>query len=75
MEIALNELFSLATRESAVLPIVTVTGRPGVGKTAFAIHAGHRLAESFPHGQLFVDLRGTDPQPALTCSTRSWAAC
>ncbi|SMC49063.1 AfsR/SARP family transcriptional regulator [Lentzea albidocapillata] len=60
---ALNELFSLATRESAVLPIVTVTGCPGVGKTAFAIHAGHRLAESFPHGQLFADLRGADPRP------------
>ncbi len=60
---ALAELSGLVGRESAVLPIVTVTGYPGVGKTAFAIRAGHRLAPSFPHGQLFVDLRGADRRP------------
>ncbi|MBB5958624.1 DNA-binding SARP family transcriptional activator [Saccharothrix tamanrassetensis] len=60
---ALDELSGLVGRESAVLPVVTVTGCPGVGKTAFAIRAGHRLATSFPHGQLFVDLRGADRRP------------
>ncbi|RDI19259.1 AfsR/SARP family transcriptional regulator [Lentzea flaviverrucosa] len=59
---ALAELSTLVTL-SAVLPVVTVTGKPGVGKTAFAIRAGHRLAAAFPDGQLFVDLRGADTRP------------
>ncbi len=60
---ALAELATLVGVESAVLPVVTVTGNPGVGKTAFAVTAGHRLAAAFPDGQLFVDLRGADRRP------------
>ena len=60
---ALAELAALVRVECAVLPVVTVTGNPGVGKTAFAITAGHQLAAAFPDGQLFVDLRGADPRP------------
>jgi DNA-binding SARP family transcriptional activator/tetratricopeptide (TPR) repeat protein len=60
---ALAELTTLVAVESAVLPVVTVTGNPGVGKTAFAVTAGHRLAAAFPDGQLFVDLRGADQRP------------
>jgi DNA-binding SARP family transcriptional activator len=41
--------------ESAV---VVVTGKAGVGKTSLAVHAGHRLAERFPDGRIFVDLGG-----------------
>ncbi|HXM54450.1 MAG TPA: helix-turn-helix domain-containing protein [Candidatus Dormibacteraeota bacterium] len=37
-------------------PIGAIDGMPGVGKTAFAIHAAHLLAARFPDGQLFVDL-------------------
>ncbi|WP_433789815.1 BTAD domain-containing putative transcriptional regulator [Actinoplanes sp. CA-252034] len=48
--------------------VVTIDGMAGVGKTTFAIRAAHRLAGSFPDGQLFLDLRantaGQDPIPA-----------
>jgi tetratricopeptide (TPR) repeat protein len=33
----------------------------GVGKTAFAVHAAHRLAGRFPGGQVFLQLHGHTP--------------
>src|SRR5690349_9214609 len=33
----------------------------GVGKTAFAVHAAHRLAPRFPEGQIFLPLHGHTP--------------
>ena len=44
-------------------PVVVVSGTPGVGKTSFAVHAAAELAEAFPDGQLFLDLRGQDEHP------------
>lgn len=45
--------------------VLTVTGMPGVGKTAFAVTVGHRAQDVFPDGQLFLTLggSGTDPVP------------
>ncbi|MCG5468207.1 tetratricopeptide repeat protein [Micromonospora sp. LAH09] len=40
------------------LPLVSVSGAPGVGKTALAVHLGHQLADEFPDGQWYVRLRG-----------------
>jgi hypothetical protein len=41
--------------------IHAIGGMAGVGKTAFAVHAGHRLADQFPGGQIFLRLHGHTP--------------
>ena len=38
-----------------------IGGMAGIGKTAFAVHAGHRLADRFPDGQIFLSLHGHTP--------------
>ncbi|MEW2526358.1 BTAD domain-containing putative transcriptional regulator [Streptomyces sp. NPDC047071] len=59
-------LDDLAPRAGTVT-IAMITGAAGVGKTALAVHWAHRLADRFPDGQLFVDLRGFVPGgPAVT---------
>lgn len=58
---ALLTVGRLADGEPVPPPVLTVSGMPGVGKTALAIHAAHRLAPNFPDGQLFVDLHGFTP--------------
>jgi DNA-binding SARP family transcriptional activator/tetratricopeptide (TPR) repeat protein len=47
-------------------PIVTLTGPPGVGKTALAVHVGHSVRRHFPDGQLYVNLRGYSKDAPLT---------
>jgi tetratricopeptide (TPR) repeat protein len=44
-------------------PVVVVSGAPGVGKTSFAVQGAAELAQAFPDGQFFVDLRGLDEHP------------
>lgn len=56
----LAALAELADRppEAGTVVISAVEGMAGIGKTALAVCAGHRLAEQFPDGQMFVDLHG-----------------
>jgi tetratricopeptide (TPR) repeat protein/transcriptional regulator with XRE-family HTH domain len=48
-----------SARTAAV--IFVISGAAGVGKTALAVHWGHQVRSAFPDGQLFVNLRGYDP--------------
>ncbi len=47
--------------------IVMIVGVGGIGKTTLAVRAGHRLRDSYPDGQVYLNLRGFDPShSALT---------
>jgi transcriptional regulator with XRE-family HTH domain/tetratricopeptide (TPR) repeat protein len=44
-----------------VVDICAIDGMAGIGKTALAVHAAHRLAGGFPDGQVFLQLNGHTP--------------
>jgi DNA-binding SARP family transcriptional activator/tetratricopeptide (TPR) repeat protein len=45
------------------VPIVLISGQPGVGKTALGLHAAHAMSVNFPDGQLWVHLAGASSRP------------
>ncbi len=62
-----NALLPTVTRTGT--PVVVLSGLPGVGKTALAVHIGQRVRSSFPDGQLYVNLRGYE-SPGQSASLR-----
>jgi tetratricopeptide (TPR) repeat protein len=65
-----DELAELHARSAAIDDprrlgpvLITISGKPGVGKSVLAIRFAHEVRKRYPGGQLYVDLEGASSDP------------
>lgn len=61
----LDRLCPRIVRREDRMRILNLHGEGGIGKTALAAQLSELVAASFPHGRLYVDLRGSTGESAL----------
>ncbi len=66
---ALHALLPEAVDAGASTPIASVEGMGGLGKTTLAVHFAHEIADRFPGGQVYLNLRGYGPGEPVEPST------
>ena len=65
---SLGLLDQVGERAPGTVVISAIGGTAGVGKTALAVNWAHQVTERFPDGQLYVNLRGYDPDQPMTAA-------
>ncbi|MEJ3746352.1 BTAD domain-containing putative transcriptional regulator [Actinomycetes bacterium KLBMP 9797] len=58
-ELATVDRWAATDRSDGSPAVLAIHGAAGTGKSAFAVHAAHRLARASRDGQLYLDLRGS----------------
>jgi tetratricopeptide (TPR) repeat protein len=62
----LNGLLASVTERNSDPVVLAITGPPGVGKTALALHWAHQVRSHFPDGDLYVDMGGYGSRSPLS---------
>lgn len=65
----LNSLLNAVKEGAGQLLVHAVTGMPGIGKTALALHLAYALTSRFPDAQLYIDLQGHSEEDAVASDT------